>query len=182
MNKYLIIVDVQNDFVSGSLGTQEAQAIIPRIVDRITKAKEEGWEIILTQDTHYDYYPNTQEGEKLPVLHCQFGTEGQRFHPDILSALKEYPVVVYNKETFGSVYLAEDIHAGVVNGDLEQKDYSIEIVGLCTNICVLSNAVLLKAYLPEAHISVNASCCAGVTPEMHEAALKVMQSCLIDII
>lgn len=181
-NKYLVVVDMQNDFITGSLGTKEAQGIVPNAVERIKRARDDGWNIIVTHDTHYEDYLNTQEGKKLPVVHCQFNTEGYKIHPDLLEVLKEYPVTVYNKETFGSVNLADDFLSIVSNGALDEKEYVIEIIGLCTDICVVSNALLLKATLPEAQISVNSACCAGVTPELHEAALKVMASCQIDII
>lgn len=181
-NKYLVVVDMQNDFITGSLGTKEAQGIVPHVVERIKKAKEEGWEIFCTKDTHYRDYPMTQEGQKLPVLHCVYGTEGHNIHPDVLDAMKEYPVMEYAKTTFGSLNLADDISNFVKNELPAQSLAVIEVIGLCTDICVISNALLLKAYLPEAQIFVNSSCCAGVTPELHEAALKTMASCQINII
>lgn len=181
-NKYLIVVDMQNDFIDGSLGTKEAQGIVPKVVERINKAKEEGWEIFCTKDMHYSNYPVTQEGQKLPVPHCIYGTEGHNIHPDVLMALVGYPFMRYVKNTFGSLNLADDISSFIKN-ELPAESFAvIEIVGLCTDICVVSNALILKAYLPEAQIFVNSSCCAGVTPELHEAALKVMESCQINII
>lgn len=181
-NKYLVVVDMQNDFITGSLGTKEAQGIVPLVVERIKKAKEEGWEIFCTKDTHYRDYPMTQEGQKLPVLHCIYGTEGHNIHPDVLDAMKEYPVMEYVKNTFGCLNLADDI-SNFVRNELPAESFAvIEVIGLRTDTSVLSNAILLKAYLPEAQIFVNASCCAGVTPELHEAALKTMASCQINII
>lgn len=181
-NKYLVVVDMQNDFITGSLGTKEAQGIVPLVVERIKKAKAEGWEIFCTKDTHYPDYPMTKEGQKLPVPHCMYGTDGHNIHPDVLAAMAEYPVMEYTKNTFGCINLADDI-ANFVRNELPAQNFAaIEIIGLCTDICVVANALLLKAFLPEASISVNASCCAGVTPELHEAALTVMRSCQIDII
>lgn len=182
MKKYLILIDMQKDFIDGSLGTKEAQAIVPKVVERIIKAREEGKEIFLTQDTHYQNYLSTQEGKKLPIPHCIYGTEGHGIHPSILAKLEEYPTTTINKPTFGSVWLADDLVRAISNDPLKQSECEIEILGLCTDICVISNALLIKAFLPEAKISVNAACCAGVTPELHEAAIKVMQSCQIDII
>lgn len=181
-NKYLVVVDMQNDFITGSLGTKEAQGIVPHVAERIKKAREEGWEIFCTKDTHYSNYLMTPEGIKLPVPHCICGTEGHNICPEVLEAMREYPVMEYEKHTFGSLYLADDI-ANFVRNELPAPHLAvIEIVGLCTDICVVSNALLLKAYIPEAQIFVNASCCAGVTPEKHDAALKVMESCQIEVI
>lgn len=181
-NHFLIVIDMQNDFITGSLGTKEAQGIVSKVVERIKKAREEGWEIWCTKDTHYNNYALTQEGRKLPIPHCLYGTEGHALHPDVLAAFVEYPVMEYPKATFGSVHLADDLAFAVDNSHLPQNLAVVEIVGLCTDICVVSNALMIKANLPEAQISVNASCCAGVTPDLHEAALKVMASCQIDII
>ena len=181
MRNILIVVDMQNDFIDGSLGTKEAQAVVPKVVERINEAKAKNWNIYYTQDTHYDDYLNTQEGKKLPVKHCIYGTKGYELNPDVLSAMVEYPTSGYNKNTFGCMDLADDIQWIARDEDYE-KELNIELVGLCTDICVVSNALLLKAYLPEATISVNASCCAGVTPEKHKAALETMASCQINII
>ena len=181
-NKYLVVVDMQNDFITGSLGTKEAQGIVPLVVERIKKAKEDGWELFCTKDTHYRDYPMTQEGQKLPVLHCIYGTEGHNIHPDVLDAMKEYPVMEYVKNSFGCLNLADDIF-NFVRNELPAESFAvIEVIGLRTDTSVLSNAVLVTAYLPESQIFVNASCCAGVTPELHEAALKTMASCQINII
>ena len=181
-NKFLIVIDMQNDFIDGSLGTKEAQKIVPSVVERIKQAREDGWEICYTMDTHYEDYMKTQEGKKLPVPHCIVGTEGYELHPDVKEALLRCNAYGYTKPTFGSVEMADNIFSDIRNCDIPENNVIIEIIGLCTDICVVSNAILLKAYLPEAQISVNASCCAGVTPELHEEALKVMKSCQINVI
>lgn len=178
---YLIVIDMQNDFVTGSLGSTEARMIVQNVVKRIEKAKADGWNIICTKDTHNDDYLNTPEGKKLPVPHCIAGTEGHDICADVLKALPE-GTTIYEKPIFGSTAMVADIVFEIQEREIEERDASIELVGLCTDICVVSNAILLKTFLPSANISVNASCCAGVTPELHEAALKVMKSCQIDII
>lgn len=175
MNKLLVVVDMQNDFISGSLGTPEAQAIVKNVV-----AKIKGWDgtIVATKDTHFKNYLETREGKYLPVEHCIKDTDGWYINDEIVKALNEAdesrPVYFTDKPTFGSVVLPDYALAN-------HFDY-IELVGLCTDICVISNALLLKAYLPAADIAVDASCCAGVSPELHKAALNVMRSCQIDII
>lgn len=173
MRKILVIVDVQNDFVDGSLGTQEAVNIIPNLIDKI---KNWDGDIIVTKDTHGDNYLETAEGKKLPVEHCIDGTEGHNINKDVFAELL-YTGINFStlaKRTFGSTALPEIIR-GI---DIE----SIELVGLCTDICVISNALILKANYPEIPIIVDASCCAGVTPEKHKAALEVMKSCQINVI
>lgn len=174
--QFLIVVDMQKDFIDGSLGTPEAQAIVPAVVDRIRAAREAGLEVIATLDTHPEHYLDTAEGKKLPVRHCIRGTEGWRLDPRIAGALEGCETV--EKPTFGSVRLPEFIRAHA--GDADRL--SIELVGLCTDICVVSNALLLKAHFPEAAISVRRDCCAGVTPEKHEAALMTLASCQVDIV
>lgn len=176
MKKLLIIVDMQNDFIDGALGTKEAQAIVPKVVDKI--AKWDG-DIISTLDTHTENYLNTREGRMLPVSHCIEGTDGHKINQEVRNALfskkgNHSYIATLQKRTFGSTALPELIRdAGV--------EY-VELVGLCTDICVVSNAMLLKANYPELDIAVDASCCAGVTPETHKAALTTMQMCQIDII
>lgn len=173
MRKILVIVDVQNDFVDGSLGTQEAVNVIPNLVEKI---KNWDGDIIVTKDTHAENYLETTEGKKLPVKHCIEGTDGHCINKDVFSELL-YTGINFStltKRTFGSTALPEIIR-GI---DVE----SIEVVGLCTDICVISNALILKAHYPEIPIIVDASCCAGVTPEKHKAALEVMKSCQIDVI
>ena len=174
--RFLIVVDMQNDFIDGSLGTAEAQAIVPAAVERIRRAREDGETIIATLDTHGENYLDTPEGRKLPVRHCIRGSEGWQIRPEILRAMGDAALV--EKPTFGSVRLPELIREAVGDG----ADARIELIGLCTDICVVSNALLLKAHFPEAEIAVNRACCAGVTPANHEAALVTMASCQIDIV
>ena len=170
--KYLIVVDMQNDFIDGALGTPEAQAIVPAAVARIRRAVDEGWNIIATMDTHEDNYTDTAEGRKLPVKHCIRGTHGWMIADAIDAELHGAKIV--KKPTFGCVKLPGMIEPA--------DDLTIEFIGLCTDICVVSNALLVKAHFPEARISVNSACCAGVTPEKHSAALETMASCQIDIL
>lgn len=172
--KYLIVVDLQNDFVTGALGTAEARAIVPYAARRVTKALEKGEEIIFTRDTHSPNYLETQEGRNLPVVHCVKGTTGWELHPKIAAALKD--AVVIDKPTFGSKELAEKL---ALLAELDELE--ITLVGLCTDICVVSNALLVKAFLPETTVRVIADCCAGVTPESHKAALDTMRMCQIQI-
>lgn len=171
---YLIVVDMQNDFVTGALGTAEAKAIIPYAARRVMKALEKGEEIIFTRDTHSPNYLETQEGRNLPVVHCVKGTTGWELHPKIAAALKD--AVVIDKPTFGSKELAEKL---ALLAELDELE--ITLVGLCTDICVVSNALLVKAFLPETTVRVIADCCAGVTPESHKAALDTMRMCQIQI-
>ncbi len=166
MSKVLIVVDMQNDFVTGTLGSKEAQAILPNVKSKIKEYADRGDRIIFTRDTHGDNYLETPEGKKLPVKHCIENTEGWQVVADLVTEPCEY----VNKPTFG--WLSWD--------DFGEKD-EIELIGVCTDICVVSNALILKARYPEAAISVDASCCAGVTPEKHKAALETMKSCQIDV-
>lgn len=170
MNKVLVVVDMQNDFINGSLGTPEAQAIIPKVRDKIHQYQVNGDEIIFTQDTHYNDYLETLEGKKLPIKHCIKPTAGWEIHPDL--DLINYPHI--EKYTFG--YDNWYQVSKVIMAD------EIEIIGLCTDICVVSNALGIKACYPETKITVDASCCAGTTPERHKAALEVMKSCQIEVI
>lgn len=173
MKKLLIVVDMQNDFISGALGSEEAVAIVPNVVEKI---KNWDGDIICTQDTHGPDYMETREGKYLPVEHCVDGTEGHRLSKEVFDALLEQGnnFSVLNKYTFGSTVLPELVR-------FHNYDY-IELVGVCTDICVVSNAMLLKAHFPEMNIAIDASCCAGVTPEKHKAALEVMKSCQIGVI
>lgn len=173
MRKILIVVDMQNDFVDGALGTPEAQAIVDRVVEEIGKYAPE--DIIATRDTHQPNYLETQEGKKLPVPHCIAGTPGWELCPKVTAALGGAKVI--DKPTFGSTILAEKLAALAAAEELE-----ITLIGLCTDICVVSNALLIKAHLPETPIHVIADCCAGVTPESHDAALKTMGMCQIGIL
>ncbi len=174
-NRFLIVVDMQKDFIDGSLGTAEAQAIVPATAARIREARQAGWTVIATLDTHAENYLDTAEGRKLPVRHCIRGSEGWRLNPQIAEALDGCLLV--EKPTFGSVRLP-----GIIAEQAADERPAIELIGLCTDICVVSNALLLKARFPEADIAVRASCCAGVTPKKHAAALETMASCQIDIL
>ena len=174
--KFLIVVDMQNDFIDGSLGTKEAQAIVPAVAERIKALKAEGYAVIATLDTHEENYLDTREGRFLPVRHCIRGTEGWRIRREVRQALGDDAVLV-EKPTFGSVRLP-DIVRELSGGKAPAQ---IELLGLCTDICVVSNAMLLKAAFPETDFAVRADCCAGVTPDKHEAALETMRSCQITV-
>ena len=179
MSKYLIVVDMQNDFISGVLGTPEAKEIVPRVKEKIEKSIGNR-EIYFTLDTHYDDYLETMEGKDLPLEHCIQESEGWQIAQELREIFDDKlagPNLVL-KETFGSPALAHKLK----NINKAEKIEEIELVGLCTDICVVSNALLLKAFLPEAVISVDSSCCAGVTPEGHKNALEVMKTCFIKII
>ncbi|MBS6521060.1 MAG: cysteine hydrolase [Clostridiales bacterium] len=168
--KILIVVDMQNDFVTGSLGTKEAVEVVPNVKKKIEEYLKNRDRIIFTKDTHQSNYLDTQEGRNLPVEHCIIYSHGWEIIPE----LKLYAKEVFSKRTFGSVELAKEL--------LESDYDEIEIVGLCTDICVVSNALLLKAFAPELKITVDASCCAGVRPETHKAALETMKMCQINVI
>lgn len=170
MRKILIVIDMQNDFIDMALGTKEASGIVDQVKEKIRSYPAEN--VIATMDTHGTNYMETQEGKNLPVEHCIKGTEGWEIRPDIQELLKG--AKIFEKPTFGSIAMAEYIR------DLSEKEeLELEMVGLCTDICVVSNALLLKAAMPEIRISVDAACCAGVTPEKHLAALETMRSCQI---
>ena len=171
--KVLAVVDMQKDFVDGALGTKEAVAILPAVADKIRKFNGE---IFVTLDTHFDNYTETAEGKKLPVPHCVKGTDGWRLDAKVASALEGKKYTAVEKNTFGSVDLP-----GLIGKAVGGKSFSVEIIGLCTDICVVSNALIIKANFPEAPISVDSACCAGVTPEKHIAALETMRSCQIDV-
>jgi len=166
MKKILIVVDMQNDFIDMALGTKEAVAIVPAVKAKIAEYVKNGDEIIYTRDTHNENYLDTPEGKKLPIPHCIKGTKGW----EIADGLYVDGCRIIDKPNFG--------WPGWKDEDFEK----IELIGLCTDICVVSNALILKADFPEAEISVDASCCAGVTPESHKAALQTMKMCQIDII
>jgi len=166
--KVLCIIDMQNDFIDGALGTKEAQAIVPNVAKKLADARVSGDKVIFTRDTHTEDYMNTQEGKNLPVIHCVKGTPGW----EISSELDVAGDLVIDKPTFGSLALSETIAA------MQDVD-SVELVGLCTDICVISNAMLIKARMPEMPVSVDASCCAGVTPASHDNALNAMKMCQI---
>lgn len=172
MKHFLVVVDMQKDFVDGSLGTAEAVAVVPNVVNKIRDFKGE---IFATYDTHFDNYMDTAEGKKLPVPHCIKGTAGWQLDTQVAQALNEKGYTAVEKYTFGSVDLPNLIRQAAGG-----EDFTIELIGLCTDICVVSNALLLKAHFPEVPIRVDAACCAGVTPALHEAALLTLQSCQID--
>ena len=169
--KLLVVVDMQNDFIDGALGTAEAKAIVPRVAEKI---KNFSGKVIATRDTHGEDYLQTQEGRNLPVPHCIKGTGGWEIRPEIQKLVSEPPV---DKKTFGSAALGEMLRELDGQEGLE----SVTLVGLCTDICVISNAMLIKAFLPEIPVIVDAACCAGVTPQSHERALKAMAACQFTI-
>ena len=173
MRKILIVIDMQNDFIDGARGTAEAVGIVEAVKEKIRSYPAA--DVIATMDTHFDNYMQTQEGKYLPVPHCIRETAGWEIRPEIADLLKE--AKIYEKPTFGSTQLAADLKAAA-----EKEEIELELIGLCTDICVVSNALLLKAQMPEVKISVDASCCAGVTPVKHEAALETMRSCQIQVI
>lgn len=173
MKRFLVVVDMQKDFVDGALGSAEAVAMVP---DAVREIERFDGEIFATFDTHFEDYPDTAEGKKLPVKHCIEGTDGWQLNAEIQAALDKKGFTAVKKYTFGSTELPTLIRARA--GD---EPFSVELIGLCTDICVVSNALILKAAFPEAPISVNASCCAGVSVETHLAALSTMRCCQIDI-
>lgn len=170
MKKILIVVDMQNDFINGSLGTKEARAIVPAVIEKIRSYPAD--HVYATRDTHPEDYLQTQEGKYLPIPHCIRGTHGWQIQSAVKDLLLEDHI--FNKPTFGSFDLVGKMHTLNLQESLE-----IELIGLCTDICVISNALLLKAALPETKISVDPLCCAGVTVQKHLAALEVMRSCQI---
>ena len=173
MQDILVVVDMQNDFIDGALGTKEAVTIVPKVEEKIRNFHGT---VLFTRDTHETWYLETQEGKKLPVVHCIKGTHGWEIKDEIQQLLISQPI---DKPTFGSEALGKVLKD--LNNDVEPID-SITLVGLCTDICVIANAMLLKAFLTEVPIMVDASCCAGVTPESHERALEAMKACQIEII
>lgn len=166
MKRTLIVVDMQKDFIRGSLGTKEAEAIVEAVKNKIAQYRQKGDEIIFTRDTHQNNYLETNEGKHLPVVHCIEGTQGWEIEDGL-----EVPGAIYiDKPSFGY---------------MNWKDYhleEVEIVGLCTDICVVSNALIIKASYPEIKVTVDANCCAGVTPESHKAALTTMKMCQVEVV
>ena len=200
---YLIVVDMQKDFIDGSLGTEEAQSIVEKVKEKILSYPKD--RVYATLDTHGEDYLSTQEGKMLPVPHCIKGTEGWGLHPMLKDLI--LPDHFFEKGSFGSLQLAESMRTLFtkqvieeatmakntgnikdtveIRGDAEigaYPDFTIELVGLCTDICVVSNALLLKAFLPEIPIAVDSSCCAGVTKEKHLAALETLRSCQVEVL
>ena len=173
MKHFLIVVDMQKDFVDGALGTPEAQAIVEKVADKILGFEGQ---IFATLDTHRENYLTTAEGKKLPVKHCIKGTPGWVLNDSIAAALEQKGYTPVEKLTFGSVLLPRLLYQTAAG-----ENFTVELVGLCTDICVVSNALMLKANFPEMEISVDSACCAGVTPETHEAALTTMRCCQINV-
>ena len=171
MQDLLIVVDMQNDFIDGALGTAEAVAIVPRVLEKI---KSFPGKVLFTRDTHHENYTDTQEGKNLPVPHCIEGTPGWEIRPELDALRRTEPI---DKPTFGSVKLGEML----LRENAENPIAGITFVGLCTDICVISNALLAKAFLPEVPIAVDAACCAGVTPQSHKNALAAMKACQIKV-
>ena len=174
MRKILIVIDMQNDFIDGALGTPEAAAIVENVKEKIRSYPKE--DVFATRDSHTTDYMYTQEGKNLPVPHCIRGTDGWQIRPDIAELI--FPDHVIDKPTFGSTTLARIMET---LDEHSPEGISIEIVGLCTDICVVSNALLLKAFMPEVPISCDVACCAGVTPQSHDAAIATMRACQIRI-
>ena len=181
MQKVLVVIDMQNDFIDGALGTREAVAIVPKVIEKIKNF--EGC-VLYTRDTHHENYMETQEGRLLPVPHCIEGSHGWEFHPEIdkLRLEDDDPdsdfYNTFDKPGFGSTILGQALWMMDEADGIE----SIEIVGLCTDVCVISNAMIIKATLPEVPITVDSGCCAGVTPESHRTALDAMAACQIQIL
>lgn len=173
MEKILVVVDMQNDFVNGALGTKEAEGIVDYVVSKI---KNFDGRIIVTMDTHGQDYLETAEGKKLPVPHCIRTTQGWLLNEKVFEALAEKNYKVIEKKTFGAKKLVK-----MLRSKKDGEDTEIEFVGLCTDICVVSNALLIKTYFPEASVSVDAKGCAGVTPQSHQAALETMKMCQINV-
>lgn len=165
MKKTLIVIDMQNDFIDGSLGTAEAVAIVENVKNKIQEYRSRGDEIIFTRDTHQENYMDTNEGKHLPVVHCIEGTPGW----EIREGLYVEGAEIINKPSFG--------YTGWADRNFEE----VELIGLCTDICVVSNALIIKALFPEIKVSVDSSCCAGVTPDSHNAALNTMKMCQIEV-
>ena len=178
MKKALVVIDMQNDFIDGSLGTPEAQAIVPKVCEKI-----ESWDgmVWYTQDTHREDYLSTREGKHLPVVHCIKNTEGWKINGEVIRTSLRRPEMdelpVFQKGAFGSKMLAERVR------EIYEWDglRFVELIGLCTDICVLANAVTIKTFCPEIELSVDASCCAGVTPQSHKNALEAMKMLQIEI-
>lgn len=173
--KYLIVVDVQNDSVTDALGTKEAETAAINVLEKVRNFKGK---VIYTKDTHFENYMDSQEGHMLPVPHCIKDTQGWNLIPELEELCEQKDSPVFEKVTFGSTDLARYL----VEENQKNEIESVELVGLCTDICVISNALLIKACMPELPLYVDASCCAGVTPAKHDAALETMRSCQINVL
>ena len=177
--KILVVIDMQKDFVDGALGSPEAKAIVPNVAAKVKRyAEMEDSLIVYTRDSHFSDYMETMEGKKLPVPHCIYGTEGWNIVPEVIGC--KASIAIFDKPTFGYISLAAEINDLVE--ELGHTIESFEICGLCTDICVISNALILKAAFYETPIVIDSACCAGTTPAQHEAALAAMRSCQIDVI
>lgn len=172
MQDILIVIDMQNDFIDGALGTEEAVAIVPKVKKKIEEFRGI---VLFTRDTHETSYLETQEGKNLPVPHCIRNTVGWNIRPELDALRKTDPI---DKETFGS----SDLGGVLLDLNKNEEIGSITFVGLCTDICVISNVMIVKAFLPEVPIIVDAKCCAGVTGESHENALKAMEMCQVKVL
>jgi nicotinamidase/pyrazinamidase len=168
MKKLLVLVDFQNDFIDGSLGTPEAQAIVPAVLAKLASYPENAR--LATMDTHFSDYLETQEGKNLPVVHCRKNTSGWELQKDVPEGFAR----IFEKSTIGSIELARYIQ----DADVDE----VELIGICTDICVVSNALLIKAADPEVKLTVDSSCCAGTSPEAHAAALETMRSCQVNVV
>ncbi len=169
MKNLLAVIDMQNDFVDGALGTPEAVAIVPAVEKLVREKLSDGWDVVFTRDTHFENYLDTSEGKKLPVKHCLKGTDGWQIVPSLLPFAQK----VFDKNTFGSFELADYV---------SKNDFSsVLLAGVCTDICVISNAIIIKAKCPETKVSVKVNCCAGVSPASHLNAVSAMKMCQIDI-
>ena len=188
MKKVLIVIDMQNDFIDGALGTPEAQAIVPNVKKKIEEYRKREEKILFTRDTHNEDYLDTMEGKYLPVKHCIKGTNGWEISKEIGSPMADHYII--DKPNFGHIDWVEQLSEFEYVEDednwggayIEKRPEAIELAGLCTDICVVSNALILKALYPETPITVDASCCAGVTLESHKAALLTMKMCQINVI
>lgn len=170
MRKVIVVIDMQNDFIDGALGTKEAQVMLPHLVAKLEREKDAL--LIFTQDTHSKNYMETQEGRNLPVPHCIKPEKGWEIAPSLQPFVKKAAAVI-EKPAFGSLELPKAV--------AKLQPDEVELVGLCTDICVISNAMILKAAFPELTVAVDASCCAGVTPASHDNALQAMKMCQVDI-
>ena len=177
----LILVDMQVDFVSGSLGSKMAMEIVPEVEKKIEHYNNEHSLIIATLDTHDKNYLNTLEGKYLPVEHCIKGTKGHNIEENLASKLNKNTIYV-EKKSFGSLELIDVIKEYLSANNIAEDEMQLELVGLCTDICVVSNAILLKAAFSNSKIVVDSACCAGTTKEKHLATLEVLKSCQIDVI
>lgn len=176
-DRVLLVIDMQNDFVTGALGNREAAEIIPAIAEKVREHVTKGIPVFFTRDTHDENYMDTQEGRFLPVTHCEMGTDGWQIVPGLETFVQDHQGGnVFNKPTFGSTYLPAWIHE-----KLDGSPKTIELCGVCTDICVISNAMILKAAFPETEIVVYRDLCAGVTPASHETALEAMKACQITV-